>query len=73
MPSLADLMWPAAGARYALRSVGGDHVRDVSFAGTLIALALTAPALRLTAALVAVPIHLSRTALAVVKRAWRAL
>lgn len=68
-PSLEDSIMPAAGVRYALRSVGGDYVKDTPYAGTMIAVGLTAPALRLTAALMALPIHLARAALAVL-RAW---
>jgi hypothetical protein len=68
-PSLADSIMLAAGARYALRSVGGEQVRDTPYAGTMIAIGLTAPALRLMAALMAVPIFVARAARAFV-RAW---
>ena len=70
-PSFADSVMLAAGVRYALRSVGGDHVKDTPFAGTMIAVGLTTPALRLMAMLVTVPIYLARSVLRAFARALR--
>jgi hypothetical protein len=65
-------MMAAAGVRYALRSVGGDHVKDTPFAGTMIAAGLAAPVLGVMAALAAMPIYLSRAVLRAFARGLRA-
>ena len=66
-PSFASTAMFTAVVRYALRGIGGSHVSDTPFAGTMIALGLCGPGLRL----VALPVHLFRAAVAAVDRVWQ--
>jgi hypothetical protein len=66
-PSVADTMMAGAAIREAPGAIGGAGARGTPFAGTLIAISLLAPALRLVVSalrLIAVPAHRVRTTLA---------
>jgi hypothetical protein len=71
-PSLSAPVMTGAVLRHTLRSVAGEHVNDTPYAGTMIGLGLTVPALSAVAALAALPVYFALAVLRAFSRALRA-